>query len=91
MKRKQIPIRKLSGFSTQKKRCSDSILSGKQQKENGFESNFFLTDTLEARKAEKQRLPIAGKKHILSNLIHHKDTWPSHQVIFSVLCQLSNI
>lgn len=28
-----------------KRRCSDSILSGKQRKENGFESMFFLTDT----------------------------------------------
>lgn len=24
---------------------------------------FFLIDTLEAHKAEKQRLPMAGKKH----------------------------
>jgi len=30
---------------------------------------FFLTDTLEAHKAEKQRLPIAGKKQIFSNKI----------------------
>lgn len=52
-----------------KRRYSDCILSGKQQKENGFESTFFLTDTLEAHKAEKQRLPIAGRKHIFSNKI----------------------
>lgn len=60
---------------------------------------FFLIDTLEAHKAEKQRLPMAGKKHVLKQnydliyktKLHHKDTWPSHQVIFSMLHQFSNI
>lgn len=70
-----------------------------QQKENGFESIFFLIDTHEAHKAEKQKLPMAGKKNILNQnyelvcktKIHQKDTWLSQQVIFSMLCQCSNI
>lgn len=37
-----------------------------QQKENGFESIFFLIDTLEAHKAEKQKLPMVGTKNILN-------------------------
>lgn len=52
-----------------KRRYSDALLPGKQQKENVFKTTFFLTDTLEAHKAKKQRLPIAGKNHIFSNKI----------------------
>lgn len=75
------------------------FLAGTQQNENGFESIFFLIDTLEAHKTEKQKLPMAGNKDILNQnydlvykmKLHQKDTWLSQQVIFSMLCQCSNI
>lgn len=58
-------------------------LSGKPLKENGFESMFSLTDTLEGHKDEKQRLPTAGNKLIFSNQIM---TWYIRQsYIISIL------